>query len=271
MAHDDTPVSDAFTMSDSAAESEFAPMPDPARAALPAGQQDERWQLAWDQRPLLLAMARSRVSWHEAEDVVSEALLRAQHATDVPTSALRSWLVTTTLRLCTDTHRATARDARRRQLLSGHTLAVVPGPEDEVVDRDQARWFASQVQRLPEHQAEAIELRTEGHEIGSIAGRMNLPYKAVESLLSRARKSLRGWAAAAVGVWALSRFLTRRTAQLHVAAAVVVAGMNMASPMVVGAATVSERGGTVQIAPGSNFHDAPGIPGVLAGGPTTSF
>jgi RNA polymerase sigma factor (sigma-70 family) len=231
---------------------------------------DERWQLAWDQRPLLLAMARSRVSWHEAEDVVSEALLRAQRATDVPTPALRSWLVTTTLRLCTDTHRASARDLRRRQRVTGQTLAVVPGPEDEVVERVHARWLADQVQRLPEHQAEAIELRTEGHEIGSIAGRMNLPYKAVESLLSRARRSLRGWAAAAVGVWALSRFLTRRTAQLHVAAAVVCAGLNMASPAVLGAATsVSERGGTVQIAPSSNFQNSPGP--IEAAGAETSF
>lgn len=244
--------------------------PGELRGSGTARPEDDRWQLAWDQRPLLLAMARSRVSWHEAEDVVSEALLRAQRATDVPTSALRSWLVTTTLRLCADMHRASAREMRRRQQLSGRTLAQVPGPEDDVADRDQARWFASQVKRLPEHQAEAIELRSAGHEISSIAGRMNLPYKAVESLLSRARKSLRGWAAAAVGVWALSRFLTRRTAQLHVAAAVVCAGLNMASPIVVGAAmSVSERGGTtVQIAPSNTFRQAGAA---ITAGTTTPF
>lgn len=217
---------------------------------------DERWQRAWEQRPLLLAMARSRVGWHEAEDVVSEALVRAQQATDVPPAALRSWLITTTIRLCADTHRAAAREAGRRVRAGSQTITVIPGPEDEVVERDEARWFARQLRRLPERQAEVVSLRSEGQEITSIAGRMDLPYKAVESLLSRARRSLRGWAAVAVGVWALSRFLTRRAAQLHVAAAVVIAGVNIGPPALLGAATsVSQRGGTVQIAPGYGGAD----------------
>lgn len=228
-----------------------------ATSVAAAGQDDERWRLAWAERPLLLAMARSRVGWHEAEDVVSEALLRAQHAADVPTPALRSWLVTTTLRLCADAHRAHARDVRRGQKLAGRALTTVPGPEDEVADRDHARWLADEITRLPATQAEAITLRSAGYGVSSIAGRMGLPYKAVESLLSRARRSLRCWAAVAVGVWAFSRFLTRRTAQLHVAAAVVCAGVNLATPVVADATTsVAQHGPHHQLAPG-NLHVAP--------------
>jgi RNA polymerase sigma factor (sigma-70 family) len=211
---------------------------------------DPRWDLAWSYRPLLLSMARSRVSWHEAEDVVSEALLRSQRADDVPDGALRSWLVTTTVHLCADVHRMSARDARRRQRLTGHLMLTEPGPEDDVADRDQARWLADQVQRLPGRQAEAVELRSDGYEVGSIAGRMGLPYKAVESLLSRARRSLKGWAAVAIGIWSFSRFVGRRTAQLHVAAAIGIAAAsgaaNVASPVVGAATVVSETG--------SRFH-----------------
>ncbi|HVV30112.1 MAG TPA: sigma-70 family RNA polymerase sigma factor [Mycobacteriales bacterium] len=210
---------------------------------------DARWQAAWDQRPLLLSMARSRVGWHEAEDVVSEALLRLQKAPDVPPAAVRSWLVTTTLRLCTDVHRAAARDQRRRQQLAGRASLSVPGPEEEVTDREQARWLAGQVQRLPDRQAVAIEMRSAGHEVSSIAGQLGVPYKAVESLLSRARRSLRGWAAVLVGCWALSRFVTKRTAQLHIAAAALCATAGFVGPV---ASSVSEHGRPAHpIAPGA--------------------
>lgn len=240
------------------------PMSRTPRPAPPQGS-DVRWDLAWSHRPLLLSMARSRVGWHEAEDVVSEALLRAQRATDVGDAALRSWLITTTLNLCADVHRAGARDLRRRQRLTGHLTVSVPSPEDDVVDRDQARWLAGQVRRLPGRQAEAIELRSDGHEVGSIAGRLGLPYKAVESLLSRARRSLKGWAAVAIGIWSLSRFLSRRTAQLHVAAAIGIAAASgaatAASPLVGAATVVSEHGTTVhRIAPGSPVEQV-GRPG----------
>jgi RNA polymerase sigma factor (sigma-70 family) len=240
---------------------------------------DARWDLAWSFRPMLLSMARSRVSWHEAEDVVSEALLRAQRAVDISDPALRSWLVTTTLNLCTDVHRASARDARRRQRLSGALTLSEPGPEDEVVDRDQARWLAGQVQRLPGRQAEAIELKSDGHEVGSIAGRMGLPYKAVESLLSRARRSLKGWAAVAIGIWSFGRFISRRTAQLHIAAAIGIAAASgaatAATPLVGAATVVSEHGTTVhRIAPGTpaEQRDRPGTSVQITptAGPSTS-
>jgi len=224
---------------------------------------EPRWELAWSHRPLLLSMARSRVGWHEAEDIVSEALLRSRRAEGVPDAALRSWLVTTTLNLCADAHRASARDARRRQRLGAQFQVAAPGPEDDIADRDEARWLAGQVRRLPGRQSEAIELRSDGYEVGSIAGRMGLPYKAVESLLSRARRSLKGWAAVAVGVWALSRAISRRTAQLHIAAAVAIGmasgGGAIASPIVGAASAVSEYG--------THFHRlAPAEP---AGGTAT--
>jgi RNA polymerase sigma factor (sigma-70 family) len=225
-----------------------------------------RWELAWSHRPLLLAMARSRVGWHEAEDVVSEALLRSQRAEDVSDAALRSWLVTTTMRLCADVHRSSARDVRRGQRMSGRLSIAEPGPEDDVVDRHEAQWLAGQVHKLPGRQAEAIGLKSDGYEVGSIAGRMGLPYKAVESLLSRARRSLKGWAAVAIGVWSLSRFIGRRTAQLHIVAAVAFASASVASPLVGAATTVSEGGVHVhRVAPATPTIDTkkPGQPALV--------
>lgn len=189
-----------------------------------------RWAEVWSHRPLLLAMARSRVGWHDAEDIASEAMLRAMSATDVPQRAVRSWLVTTTLRLCTDEYRRAGRDVQRGQRLRGFEPESAPSHEDAVVEVAEAQWLAAQLPRLPERQAQVLDLRTEGHDISMIAGVMELPYKAVESLLSRARRSVRGWAAALITIAGLWRTVARRKAHLHVATATIVVAGNVVEP-----------------------------------------
>ncbi|HEX7353417.1 MAG TPA: sigma-70 family RNA polymerase sigma factor [Mycobacteriales bacterium] len=190
----------------------------PGLAGEPMRVDHERWAAAWEHRPLLLGLARQRVPSHDAEDVVSEAMLRAATAGDLRDEALRPWLVTTTLRLCADDHRRADRERRRDRRLAAWEPAVVPAPEDDVVDLVQADWLASQVDRLPERQARAVWLRAHGHDIASIAVQMVLPYKTVESLLSRGRHSLRSWAgvAAILGLvgW---KTIAKRKVQLHVA------------------------------------------------------
>lgn len=193
----------------------------PGLADQPTPVDHERWAAAWEHRPLLLGLARQRVESHDAEDVVSEAMLRAATTGDLREDALRPWLVTTTLRLCADDHRRTARERRREQRLAAWEPETAPAPDDEVVDLVQAEWLATQVDRLPERQARAIWLRAHGHDIASIAVQMVLPYKTVESLLSRGRHSLRGWAGAALLVFGGWRTIAKRKVQFHVAVATI--------------------------------------------------
>ncbi len=201
-------------------------LPEAGPLAPPAEVDRDRWAAAWAHRPLLLGLARQRVEGHVAEDVVSEAMLRAATAA-VEDEALRPWLVTTTLRLCADVHRRTVRDRRRDLRLATYEPTSVPAPEDEVVDDLHARWLAQQVDRLPERQARALWLRARGQDVGAIAVTMAVPYKTVESLLSRGRHTLRGWAGALllfVGGW---RTLAKRKAQFHVAAATLTAATDV--------------------------------------------
>jgi RNA polymerase sigma factor (sigma-70 family) len=202
----------------------------------------ERWAAAWQHRSLLLGVARQRVDAHLAEDVVSEAMLRAATAGEIRELALRSWLVTTTIRLCADVHRKREREARRDVRLTSYELTVVPAVDEDVVDDLQAQWLETQVDRLPERQARALHLRAKGHDIGAIAVAMVLPYKSVESLLSRGRGSLRGWAGAlllTVGGW---RTLAKRKAQVHVAAATLTAAADISYDVASAAARLVGRG-----------------------------
>lgn len=183
----------------------------------------ERWAAAWEHRPLLLGVARQRVEAHVAEDVVSEAMLRAATTEHVADEALRAWLVTTTTRLCADVHRRAQREHRRDLRLAVYEPQTEPAADEVVVDELHAQWLARQMERLPERQARALWLRAHGHDIAAIAVMMVLPYKTVESLLSRGRHSLRGWAGAVVLVLGGWRTIAKRKAQFHVAAATITA------------------------------------------------
>jgi RNA polymerase sigma factor (sigma-70 family) len=192
---------------------------EPSVADIPAQVDRERWLEAWQHRPILLGLARQRVETHVAEDIVSEAMLRAATSEPLRGDALRPWLVTTTLRLCADDHRRRQRERRRDLRLATYDPPAAPGVDEHVVDEMHARWLAAQVDRLPERQARALWLRAHGHDVTAIAVMMVLPYKTVESLLSRGRHSLRDWAGAVVlfcGGW---RVIAKRKAQFHVAAA----------------------------------------------------
>lgn len=194
-------------------------LPDPPAAQEPVDH--ELWATAWEHRPLLLGLARQRVDAHDAEDIVSEAMLRAATTGNIQEGALRPWLVTTTLRLCADDHRRTARERRRDQRLAAGECVTTPGADEEVLDLVQAEWLAEQVDRLPERQARALWLRAHGHDIASIAVQMVLPYKTVESLLSRGRHSLRSWAGVAAILGLLGwKTIAKRKVQFHVAVAV---------------------------------------------------
>ncbi|MEU2272370.1 sigma-70 family RNA polymerase sigma factor [Streptomyces olindensis] len=176
-------------------------MPAETHANTPAGRQaaDDRWERMWSHREQLLKVARRRsMSQEDAEDAVHEAMLRAAERPDLDDERLGAWLTTVTMRLCVDRYRQVNREAEVR---TSPTL-VAPGPvpvEEVVCDRAEARWLAVRSGELPARQAEALRLKSEDLDVGQVAVRMGLSYRTVESLLARARRTLRASLAGTLG------------------------------------------------------------------------
>ncbi|MFH8656503.1 RNA polymerase sigma factor [Streptomyces afghaniensis] len=161
---------------------------------------DNRWQRMWSHREQLLKVARRRsMSPEDAEDAVHEAMLRAAERPDLDDERLGAWLTTVTMRLCVDRYRQVNREAEVRT--SPTLIAPGPVPVDEVVcDRAEAKWLAVRSGELPARQAEALRLKSEDLDVGQVALRMGLSYRTVESLLARARRTLRASLAGTLGV-----------------------------------------------------------------------
>ncbi|MFP8963873.1 RNA polymerase sigma factor [Streptomyces nanhaiensis] len=207
-----------------------------SRPARPGGDPEERWQLLWSHREQLLRVARRRSpSLEDAEDAVHEALLRAWENPQVEDERLGAWLTTVTVRLCVDRHRQISREA---EVGSRSTLAAPGAPpvEDVVCDRAEASWVATRSVELPPRQAEALWLKAEDLDVGQVARKMGLSYRTVESLLARARRTMRASLAGtlALTAWLLGRGKAPVTGGLQTAGAVstatVVAVLGLALP-----------------------------------------
>ncbi|MGH4024235.1 MAG: RNA polymerase sigma factor [Pseudonocardiaceae bacterium] len=163
-----------------------------------------RWARIWTFRPLLLKVARNRCATGEdAEDAVQEAMLRAAQHPEIPDDRLQPWLIAVTTRLCVDGHRRRANEAGRWARAGAQPVVEEFGqhPEEEACDRSEASWVASKADELlPPRQAEALHLTAEGRDVQQVATEMGVNYRAAESLLARARRTLR--AALALGVGA---------------------------------------------------------------------
>lgn len=161
---------------------------------------DERWERMWNHREQLLKVARRRsMSLEDAEDAVHEAMLRAAERPDLDDERLGAWLTTVTMRLCVDRYRQVNRETEVRS----SPMLVAPGPvpvEEAVCDRAEARWLAVRSGELPARQAEALRLKSEDLDVGQVAVRMGLSYRTVESLLARARRTLRASLAGTLGL-----------------------------------------------------------------------
>ncbi|GAA2488724.1 RNA polymerase sigma factor [Streptomyces gobitricini] len=182
---------------------------------------DERWQRAWSHREQLLKVARRRsLSPEDAEDAVHEAMLRAAEQPHLDDERLGAWLTTVTMRLCVDRHRQVHREAEVRR--SPRLHAPGPAPVDELVcDRAEAKWLAVRSGELPARQAEALWLKSEDLDVGQVAHKMGLSYRTVESLLARARRTLRDSLAAtlALALWLCGRGRPRGVGNAHMVAA----------------------------------------------------
>ncbi|MFE5243383.1 MULTISPECIES: RNA polymerase sigma factor [unclassified Streptomyces] len=185
-------------------------MSEPSTAPRP-GAPGNRWELIWSHRDELLEIARSRSSSaEEAEDAVQEAMIRAVEDPGVQYGRVRSWLRLATVRACADRQRQIARDRELGVSLSA-APAASPLVEEEACDRAEARWLAERTaELLPARQAQALRLQAQDLDVGQVAQTMGLSYRATESLLSRARRSLRGTLAGSLALAAAAWLCVRR-------------------------------------------------------------
>jgi RNA polymerase sigma factor (sigma-70 family) len=199
---------------------------------------DARWERVWEHHDALLRIARRRcVSWHDAEDVVGQAMLAAMGCA-VPDDALAPWLRRVVMNLCVDSHRAHERSRRLALRAAGHTDLVDPGHEEHVVTRLAADRISAEWARLPERQRQVLAMRSDGVAVTDIALQLGLPYKTVESLLSRARSGLRGVAQSLAGLVAILTAARRRGPRVAWvgAAPAVAAAFMLAAPVLGGPA-----------------------------------
>ncbi|WP_425836697.1 RNA polymerase sigma factor [Streptomyces fractus] len=188
-----------------------------AASAAGRGTYPEHWLRVWSHREDLLRVARrGSMTPEDAEDAVHEAMLRAAERPGLDDERLGGWLTTVTMRLCVDRHRQVTREA---EVHRSPTLTV-PGPvpvEEAVCDRDEARWLAARSAQLPARQAEALRLKSEGLDVSEVALEMRLGYRTVESLLARARRTLRTTLAGTLGLalflWGRGKLLASGPAQ----------------------------------------------------------
>ncbi|MHC5704821.1 RNA polymerase sigma factor [Streptomyces tirandamycinicus] len=265
-----------------------------ARGGPREGASQERWQRAWSHREDLLKVARRRsMSQEDAEDAVHEAMLRAAENPHLDDDRLGAWLTTVTMRLCVDRYRQVNREAEVRS--SPLLVAPRPAPVDEVVcDRAEAKWLAVRSGELPARQAEALRLKSEDLDVGEVAREMGLSYRTVESLLARARRTLRASLAGTLGVvlWLLGR-RPRTGGNAHLVVAASTAATLAAAGFVVPYAQEGdgpgpspgtsetadvrtagdgagrggeERGGAGQSVPTGPLPAPPGVPGAPGGG-----
>ncbi|MFG2195884.1 RNA polymerase sigma factor [Streptomyces sp. NPDC048639] len=194
----------------------------PAHSRGSQGGSDERWARMWSHREELLKVARRRsMSVEDAEDAVHEAMLRAMENPHVDDERIGAWLTTVTMRLCVDRYRQINREA---QVGSRSTLAAPPpAPVEEVVcDRAEAMWVAGRSGDLPARQAEALWLKSEDLDVDQVARKMGLSYRTVESLLARARRTMRNSLAGTLSLvlWLCGRGRPRAGSTVQAATAV---------------------------------------------------
>ena len=153
----------------------------------------QRWQ-----RPVLSYVCRFLgCDDDEARDIAQEVFLRVWQSRHrwQPRARVSSWLFTIVNNLC----RNRRRDLRRRPVLvpvPGSDAVSAPGPEENdpharAEERDLAARLRKALAELPENQRAALLLRKfEGSSYKDIAEILGLSPAAVDSLLTRARRTL---------------------------------------------------------------------------------
>ena len=144
--------------------------------------------------PTVTAIARRMLRDNaEAEDVAQETFLRLWRAgtsLEIGASGVRPWLRRVVSNLCIDRVRG------RQKLSVVEELPEVPEAPKQLValeERDMQRRVDACLKALPERQRLALTLfHYEGMSQSEVAAVMDISEEAVESLLGRARRQLKG-------------------------------------------------------------------------------
>lgn len=224
-----------------------------------------RAQIAWRQRDQLARLAQRRTSsWFDAEDTAQEAIVRALEAPELDCEQLPGWLTRVAINLCTDLARDRGRQHKRirYQVLQE---AAEPDLESIVVERAHAQAMHKLALALPPAQRSALLMRAEGRSVDDVAAALGISPKAAESLLSRARATLRRAAGAVVAAAVLLVRFCRRTTTTLTATAAALSSILVIVPGVVGSAA---PGGPIDL-PGAAVSNVVSRPVPLAGAWTT--
>jgi RNA polymerase sigma-70 factor (ECF subfamily) len=165
--------------------------------------------------PRLYRFARIRLAGDDqaAEEVVQSTLIRAVRKlhTFRGEAALFTWLCTLCRReigmWCERTGRvlevALVEDhLDARMALAAAASLAYADPESEASRRELSRLVQLTLEHLPGRYGQVLEWKyIQGLSVDEIAQRLNLGYKAAESLLTRAREAFRDAFAVAAGAW----------------------------------------------------------------------
>lgn len=127
---------------------------------------------------------------NEAEDIAQETFLRLYRAADryQPRASLRTYLFRIAKNLCIDF----LRKKRPEPMEHIPETMDLDSPQDQLERAQSIQIILNSIEALPEHQRMAILLRhNSGLRYQEIADVMEVTVSAVESLLVRARKTLR--------------------------------------------------------------------------------
>lgn len=189
------------------------------RTAVDTATVTRRAELAEHHRARLVAVARRRVdSAADAEDCVSEAILRCLTFPGLDEARIGEFLTAVTMRLCVDVHRRSAREHRALQRLG--VVRHAHEPHEAICDQSEARWMLTQASALPPRESAVVQALVAGQRARQTAERLGVTPKAVECALRRARQRLRhAWLAtlAVSGVAGLRRVLPRAASVVPVA------------------------------------------------------
>lgn len=134
-------------------------------------------------------------SREDAEDCASAALLQLLERRDCVDND-EAFLVTIAKRRAIDRTRSQARSRIRNDRLAGLEPPGAPDIAEDVAARAEAAWLDETARALLSPKAyRLLRLLADGHEIGQAADSMGMTQRAAESLLLRARRTVRkSWA-----------------------------------------------------------------------------
>lgn len=155
-----------------------------------------------------IAISRLRAagaSKEDAEDCVQEALLAAWSSIEAgkPPNDLLAWTTVVARRRYIDLIRRERRQTALVSQVHDEQDRTAATPERRTVEREHARWLAARLNALPRRTRAVCQLTAAGADRPTVAERLAMTDRAIESHLTRARRFMRaqatlGWIAASM-------------------------------------------------------------------------